>query len=193
MFNLFKKVSKYDFIIDRNAVYDQKILKVVAYNFIFGKIAVPKYIYNELKRAEGERNKETLIILNNLIKKGIIDLTDEIEGNNYHKYLKFCKTHKSSLITLGEIKKRHFLYNKVKYFSVEQLSRLLSRSYYVGDKVEIYIVKQGKEKTQGVGFLCNGSIVVVKDGEKHIGNKVDVEITGSIKTSMGTMYFGEIV
>jgi len=193
MFSLFKKTSKYDFIIDENAVFDQRILKVIAYNFISGKIAVPNYIYNELKKAEGERNKETLIMLDNLIKKGRVELTNEVEGNNYHHYLKFCKTHNSSLITLGEIEKRHFMYNKVKYFSVEQLSRLLSKSYYIGDRVEIYIVKKGKEKTQGVGYLCNGSIVVVKDGEKHIGNKVDVEITGSIKTSMGTMYFGEIV
>ena len=193
MFNLFRKTSRYDFIIDKTAILDQRILKVIAYDFVSGKIAVPRYIRDKLEKLKGERNIETSIMLDNLVKKGIIDITDEIERDDYNKYLKFCKTHKSSLITLGEIKKRHFLYNKVKCFSVEQLFGLLSRTYYVGDKVEIHIVKRGKEKSQGVGFLCDGSLVVVNDGEQYIGEKVDISIKGSIKTSVGIMYFGDII
>ncbi len=193
MFNLFKKVSKYDYILDRDSVFDQRILRVIAYGFIDGKIAIPKYVFAALKSKGTEREKETLMLINNLIKKGTVHLTGEIEGNDYHKYLKFCKVHSSVLITLGEIKKRHFLYNKVKYISVLQLSKLLSKNYYVGDKMEIYIVKKGKEAMQGVGYLCDGSIVVVKDAARFLGEKIELQVTGSIKTSRGLMYFGEKV
>ncbi len=192
MFNIFKKNRKPTYIIDKKAIYDNRVLKLIAYNMIQGEITVPSFIYDNLKKdSNSVKNIETLQIFKNLMKDNKISLTNEITDDNSVQYIKYAKKYDCTVIVVGTMENRSFKYNKVKNISISKMYELISKTYYQDEIIDIYIVKKGKEKNQGIGYLCDGSMIIVSDGLSNIGMKISVKICGSIKTSYGRMYFAD--
>ncbi|MCK4545331.1 hypothetical protein KAU43_07315 [candidate division WOR-3 bacterium] len=192
MFNIFKKNKKPAYIINKEAIYDNRILKLIAYNMIQGETAVPSFIYNDLKKdSDSVKNIETLQIFKNLLRDNKIALTNEISDDSTIQYVKYAEKYDCTVIIVGMMDNRSFKYNKIKRISVSKMQELLTKIYYQDDIVDTYIVKKGKEKNQGIGYLCDGSMIIVNDGLSDIGKKISVKIHGSIKTSYGRMYFAD--
>ncbi len=80
-------------------------------------------------------------------------------------------------------------FQKVLVLNINELAQVLRPSYLPGDNIDLRIVKQGKEPAQGVGYLDDGTMVVVEDGGGYIGNEVRVMVTGALQTTAGRMIF----
>ncbi|NER85440.1 MAG: PIN/TRAM domain-containing protein, partial [Leptolyngbya sp. SIO1D8] len=73
--------------------------------------------------------------------------------------------------------------------NINDLSQAIRPNFLPGDGMELKILKQGKEPQQGVGYLNDGTMVVVEEGREYIGSEIDVVVTGSLQTSAGRMIF----
>jgi uncharacterized protein YacL len=95
----------------------------------------------------------------------------------------------------GELLTTDYNLNKVAQFeavtvlSINELAKVLRPTYLPGDRLNLRILKEGKEVTQGVGYLEDGTMVVVEDGRPHIGSQLEVVVTGALQTAAGRMIF----
>jgi uncharacterized protein YacL len=80
----------------------------------------------------------------------------------------------------------------VTVLNVNDLANALKPAVLPGEKMTIYIAKEGKEKEQGVGYLDDGTMVVVEEGRRLVGKKVDVLVSSVLQTSAGRMIFTKL-
>ena len=76
--------------------------------------------------------------------------------------------------------------------NINDLAQAIRPAVLIGDAVKIRILREGKEENQGVGYLEDGTMVVVDEGRVHIGNSVNVVVTSVLQTSAGRMVFAKI-
>jgi uncharacterized protein YacL len=79
----------------------------------------------------------------------------------------------------------------VKILNINELSNVLKTVVLPGEKLEIKIIKEGKEHNQGVGYLDDGTMVVVENGRKFIGETLSVTVTSALQTQAGKMIFAK--
>jgi uncharacterized protein YacL len=79
----------------------------------------------------------------------------------------------------------------VQVLNVNDLADALRPAYLPGDGLELKIVREGKEPTQGVGYLSDGTMVVVEDGRSYLGGELRVVVTSALQTSAGRMIFAK--
>ena len=108
------------------------------------------------------------------------------------KLVALARRLKVDLITLDEPLQRVAELQGVRCLSLHRLSDGLRPVHVAGEVIRLPISRAGKEPGQGVGFLDDGTMVVVADGEALVGREVDARITGNAKTAMGTMLFASI-
>jgi uncharacterized protein YacL len=82
--------------------------------------------------------------------------------------------------------------HQVQVLNINDLAQAVSPAVLIGDMIKIRIIREGKEENQGVGYLEDGTMVVVDEGRVHIGNAVDVVVTSILQTSAGRMIFAKI-
>ena len=73
--------------------------------------------------------------------------------------------------------------------NVNDLANALKPIYLPNETISVYVVKEGKEKDQGIGYLDDGTMIVVEEGRKFIGRKIEVVVTSALQTSAGRMIF----
>jgi uncharacterized protein YacL len=80
-------------------------------------------------------------------------------------------------------------FQEVEVLNINDLVQAIRPNFLPGDDMELKILKEGKEPQQGVGYLNDGTMVVVEEGKEYIGDEIDVVVTGSLQTSAGRMIF----
>ena len=194
-------------ILDTSSIIDGRILDVAKTGFLCGKILVPEFVLLELqqvadsaesiKRGRGRKGFETL----NQMKR-VKGLKIEIWDKNLSE-LKKVKTVDEKLVNLAKHFKAKLLtcdFNlnrvaKLKGVSVLNLNELansLKTLPVPGEKITVKIVHQGKDKHQGVGYLGDGTMIVVKDGTGMVGEEIEIEVLKVLQGSAGRMVFGLI-
>ena len=99
----------------------------------------------------------------------------------------------------GKVATTDFNLNKVaalqgiSVLNVNDLAAVLKAVVLPGDSLNIYLVKEGKEKSQAVGYLDDGTMIVVDEGRRHIGKRVGVYVNSILQTSAGRMIFARIL
>lgn len=187
-------------IIDTSSLIDGRVLDVVKSGFISGLVLVPDFILRELqqvadsadsiKRVRGRRGFE---IIEELKK------TDGIKLQIWDQDLK-GKTVDEKLVNLGKVLKGKILtvdYNlnrvaslsSVRVLNVNDLGNALKTLPVPGEILKIKVVHLGKDHSQGVGYLSDGTMVVVKNGARSLGQEVSVEVTKILQGSAGRMIF----
>jgi uncharacterized protein YacL len=78
---------------------------------------------------------------------------------------------------------------QVRVLNINDLTQAVRPNYLPGDSIDLKILREGKEPTQGVGYLEDGTMVVVEDGRNYVGGEVQVVVTSSLQTSAGRMIF----
>ena len=79
----------------------------------------------------------------------------------------------------------------VSVLNINDLAQSLRPLYLPGDNLELKIIKQGKEPEQGIGYLDDGTMVVVDEGHRYVGGEIQVIVTSSLQTSAGRMIFAK--
>jgi uncharacterized protein YacL len=191
-------------LLDTSAIIDGRLLAIARAGFLKGPLLVPRFVLDELqsiadaqdpiRRRKGRRGLDLLEALQGLSGMEVHVLDDEVVEHEEvdAKLVALARRLKVDLITMDEPLQRVAELQGVKCLSLHRLSDGLRPVHVAGEVVRLPISRPGKEPGQGVGFLDDGTMVVVADGEALVGREVDARITGNAKTAMGTMLFASI-
>lgn len=188
-------------ILDTSAIIDGRVLDVINSGFIEGKIVVADFVLEELrhiadsaddlKRIKGRRG---LDILNEIrTNKNILVENTDVDFDDIHevdaKLLKLAQKLNASIITNDYNLNKVAKFQNVKVLNINELANAIKTKLAVGEELSVYIVKEGKEHSQGIGYLDDGTMIVVEDGKNLIGSTVNTTVTSVIQTNAGRMIF----
>lgn len=192
------------FILDTSVVIDGRILDLVETNLFDSRLIMPRFVIDELQRVadSSDRQKRTrgrrgLDILNRLRSNPQVDLTiydrqlPEFAGQSVDMQLVTLAKHlEGKLVTndynLNKVARLH----DVKVINVNDLANALKPQFLPGDELQVHVLRTGEEPGQGVGYLEDGTMVVVEDGKPYIGQTIAISVTSVLQTSAGRMVFG---
>ncbi|MEM9903401.1 MAG: PIN/TRAM domain-containing protein [Cyanobacteria bacterium P01_D01_bin.44] len=190
-------------VLDTSCIIDGRIEELLVTGFLEGQILIPQFVLQELqsvadaandqKRARGRRG---LDILNRMREKYaeriVIDPADyEDIGTVDAKLVKLAQELNANLLTNDYNLNKVASVQKVTVLNINDLAQAIRPAYLPGDGIGIKILKEGKEASQGVGYLNDGTMVVVEEGRAYIGEELDVVVTGALQTSAGRMIFAK--
>lgn len=194
-------------LIDTSILVDGRILPIVNSGFLAGTLLVPEFVLGELqhiadssdslRRAKGRRGLEVVTKLksqkvNDQVKTNTIrdDVADVKEVD--HKLLGLAKFWKAKLMTvdfnLAQLARAH----GVKVLNVNDLTQALKLSVIPGEELVIKITHEGKEREQGVGYLPDGTMVVVDNAKDKVGIDVSVVVSKVHQTAAGQLFFARL-
>jgi uncharacterized protein YacL len=190
-------------LIDTSAIIDGRIADIVEANFLDGILVIPKFVLSELqniadssdtlRRGRGRRGLE---VLDKLIKQGKIPtqvMSDDVPGVTEvdEKLIRLCQQKNAALVTTDYNLNRVAALQNVRVLNVNQLANAVRAMYLPGERLSMHIVKEGREPSQGLAYLEDGTMVVVEDGSEFVGETVDVIVTSHLQTNMGRMIFAK--
>ena len=203
---MLRKMRKPDLpekLLDASALIDGRVLDVSDAGFLDGQLVVPLFIVDEVRRitdsadpvrkAKGQRGLEILSELQR--KRANSFRLDETDWNDIGdvdiKLLRLARERNASVVTCDYNLARAAQVSGITTLSIDKLANALRPALVAGENVTIDIVKAGKENNQGVGYLPDGTMVVVEDGRSHVGERVNVQVSSVLQTSAGRMIFAK--
>ncbi|MDF3818974.1 TRAM domain-containing protein [Leptospira sp. 96542] len=191
-------------ILDTSVVIDGRILDIADTHFLDGPLILPNFVLREIqlisdssdpiKRARGRRGLE---MLNKLQRKGSIEVkitytdysdTREVDA----KLVKLARDTGAAVVT------NDFNLNKVaelqgvRVLNLNNLANALKPVVLPGEEFPISVIKEGKDENQGIGYLEDGTMVVIENGGHLVGKEVRVVVTSIIQTAAGKMIFTKV-
>ncbi len=187
--------------VDTSAVVDGRIMEILKTGFIEGEIILPQYVIDEVQRladssdeSTRERGRRGLDMLAAMKDAGMItvDPTDDTTISDVDvKILRAARDCGGSVITTDYNLQKAAAVSSIKALNVNALAEAMRTAVTPGTKMTIHIVKEGRENGQGVGYLNDGTMVVVEDGKEKIGEDAEVTVTAVRQTSAGRMVFAK--
>lgn len=187
-------------LVDTSVIIDARIADIAKAGFAPGKLLIPRFVLAELqhiadssdamRRGRGRRGLETLNTMrDNGVDMEIIedDVSDIPEVDA--KLVRLGRTHGVSVLTTDYNLNRVASIEGVRVLNINELANAVRPVILPGEHMQIKVVQPGKERGQGVGYLADGTMVVVDSGDKIIGQEVEVEITRVFQTVAGKMLF----
>jgi len=191
-------------ILDTSAIIDGRILDIIETNFVTGVIVVPEFVVSELqtladsadstKRQRGRRGldllnkiRQNLVVPVKIFEKDYSEITQTDA-----KILKLAEDLKAKIITTDFNLNKVASVHGVVVLNVNELAGVIKPALLPGEVLNIYLMKEGKEKKQAVAYLEDGTMVVVENGRSHLGKKVEVTVTNVLQTSTGRMIFANL-
>jgi uncharacterized protein YacL len=192
------------YVLDTSVVIDGRIADVVETRIVDNQLIMPQFVIAELQaiadssdKLRRGRGRRGLDILNRLRSDPKVDLVvfdrelPQFAGQSVDQKLVLLAKHlEGKVVTndynLNKVAKLH----NVGVINLNELSNALKPIFLPGETMEVRIIKPGEEPGQGVGYLEDGTMVVVEGGREHIGETVRVLVTSVLQTSAGRMVFG---
>ena len=191
-------------ILDTSSIIDGRIIDVCETGFIEGVVLIPKFVLNELqmvadstdpnKRSRGRKGLTELSRLKKVkgVKVKIIEKDYPGIKEVDDKLMKLAKEVQGTLITTDYNLNKLASLEGIKVLNVNELANALKPIVMANEELRITIIKEGKERAQGVGYLQDGTMVVVEGGKNYLGQEVDVVVTSILQTPAGRMIFAQI-
>jgi uncharacterized protein YacL len=193
-----------DKVLDTSAIIDGRIASVCESGFLEGPLVVPQFVLHELqqiadssdaiRRTRAKRGFEVLQRLQRMDRIQVrIDARDfptvrEVDG----KLLELAKATGGKIVTNDYALNKLAEVSGVSVLNVNELAGALRPVFVPGEMMQVHIVKEGKEAGQGVGYLDDGTMVVVDHGKRYIGQTVDAAVTSVLQTAAGRMVFARL-
>lgn len=192
------------FVIDSSAAIDGRILDIARAGLVGGDVWVPGFVLDELqgiadsgqkeRRRRGRRGLDVLDAMADI--PAIALRTDERSWPEYgevdSKLLALCAEAEARLVTTDHNLAKAAGIRGVAVLNPHALGESLRPQPESGEVIDLLIEKAGSEPGQGVGYLDDGTLVVVEGGSSHIGEKLQVEVAGALRTSVGRMLFAKL-
>lgn len=190
-------------LVDSSAAMDGRILTLARAGFLPGPLLVPRFVLDEIqsvadaqdpnRRRRGRRGLEIL----DAVRAGgfaLHVLDDEmVEFSEVDaKLVALAKRLRVGLLTVDAALQRVAELQGVRCLNPNELAQSIREDHSSGEVVRVPIVRTGRDEGQGVGYLDDGTMVVVNDATDLVGTEVDVRVTGQVKTAVGTMLFAAI-
>ncbi|MCX8006625.1 MAG: PIN/TRAM domain-containing protein [Coriobacteriia bacterium] len=190
--------------LDSSAVIDGRFEAIVESGFLEGPLRVPRFVLAELqtladsaddlKRARGRRGLDALTAL---AARGDVVTVVETDFADVPtvdaKMIRLAAGSGGAIVTADHNLTQVARVEGIDVLNINELAQALRPVYLPGDKFVLRVAKPGKEPDQGVGYLDDGTMVVVADGRDAIGREVEVEATSVLQTSAGRMIFAKAV
>lgn len=188
-------------LLDTSAIIDGRIADISQTGFVFGTLIVPRFVLNELQRIADSadtmrrnRGRRGLEMLNRLQKdtQVPIEITDtDFEGNMEvdSKLVKLARALHCPIITNDYNLNRVAELQGVKVLNINELANAVKPVLLPGEDISIRIMQDGKELNQGVGYLDDGTMIVVEGGRQFMNMTVEVTVTRVLQTVAGRMIF----
>lgn len=201
-----KKSARVPKILDTSVIIDGRIIEIMKTGFLEGPVVIPEFVLIELqhiadssdglKRNRGRRGLD-------ILKKIQTEYGIEIYNTDSEKSLKEIpevdvKLLKLAQIIKGKVVTNDFNLNKVAgikgvpVLNINELANALKPMVIPGETMTVALIKQGKDRSQAVAYLDDGTMIVVEDGRSKIGKTVDITVTSVLQTAAGRMIFGRI-
>ncbi len=191
-------------VLDTSAIIDGRILDVGMTGFLLAPVIIPRFVIEELqtlsdssdklKRNRGRRGLDMVRKLQNSphIDLSMVDV--QVPGLGVDQMLlEVAREYRAHLVTTDFNLNKVAAIDDVKVLNINDLANALRTAAVPGERLSIQIVKRGEGKNQGVGYLDDGTMVVVEHSSDLIGHRVECSVTSSIQTSAGRMIFGDRV
>lgn len=197
--------STNEILVDTSVIIDGRILDIVKTGFISAKLLVPKFVLEELqnvadssemlKRNRGKRGLEILDSLKKQKNVAIEVLEEDLpkERDVDSKLIQLAKKRTTDILTTDYNLNKIARFQGVSILNINELANALKTILLPGETLSIKIVQEGKGKRQGLGYLADGTMVVVEDGDQLIGEEVQVEVTKILQTAAGRMIFAKLL
>ncbi len=191
-------------ILDSSAIIDGRIMEIVSANFMEGSIVIPSFILRELhrladsdsalKRAKGRR---ALDLVDELVKEKKVHVYIETKDYTFTtdvdtKILTFAKEKNAKIITtdynMSKVAKIHGLV----IMNINKLANVMKSILLPEEEIEVELLKRGDKPNQAIGYLEDGTMIIVENGSSKIGEKVKAFVTSTYPTPAGKMIFAKI-
>lgn len=192
-------------VVDTNVIIDGRIADLCATGFLSSTLIVPRFILDELQTladsrdpTKRERGRRGLQILNQLQASKEVELTvhettaDDVDFATDARLVRIAKVLKSRLLTNDHALTQVARLQRVGVLNLADLSRALRPSVVAGDELDLHLVKEGREAHQAVGYLPDGTMIVVNHARTHVGKTRTVVVSSALQTAAGRLIFAEL-
>jgi uncharacterized protein YacL len=191
-------------LLDTSAMIDGRIADICETHFLDGTLGVPRFVLHELQQVadssdtlKRQRGRRGLEVIGRMQKMSWLDLRvldDDVPGTGAvdQKLIELARSTNSKIVT------NDFNLNKVarvqgiSILNVNELANAMKPAVLPGEFMRVLILKEGKEPTQGVAYLDDGTMVVVDGARRHINRTIDIVVTSTHQTPAGKMIFGRM-
>jgi len=190
-------------VLDTSAIIDGRIAELIEGNFLEGTIVVPRFVLKELqfiadstdaiRRARGRRGLEMLSRIQRSPRKEVkiheADFREEPEVDA--KLIRLARALGAKLITNDYNLSKIAELQSVPHVNIHELARALKPAILPGEIFSLKIVREGKDKGQGVGYLNDGTMVVVNNGHSFVGQQIEIQVQSLVQTGAGVLIFAD--
>jgi len=189
-------------ILDTSVVIDGRIADLCDTGFVEGTLVVPQFVLKELQLVadspdalKRQRGRRGLDVLDHLQKSSQVQVVlSDLDFPDAHdvdsKIIECAKAMDGKIVTndynLNKVARIH----GIKVLNINELANSLRPVALPGESMSVFILKEGKEKDQGVAYLDDGTMVVVDNSRRMIGQTIDITVTSVLQTTVGKMIFG---
>ena len=189
-------------ILDTSVVIDGRVADICATGFLEGNITIPKFVLDELQTIadssdvlKRNRGRRGLDVLNRMRKElSTLEIYDEqVEGANVDaKLVKLAKQLNAAIVTNDFNLNKVAEFQGIKILNINELANALKPVVLPGEDIEVKVLKEGKEPGQGIGYLDDGTMIVVEGGRRLLGENITVQVTSILQTAAGKMIFTKL-
>ncbi|MCS6828603.1 MAG: PIN domain nuclease, partial [Caldilinea sp.] len=188
-------------LLDTSVIIDGRIADVAKTGFLLGTLTVPRFVLNELqyiadspdslRRNRGRRGLEVLDRLQNTPEVAITFIDDDPADAQQvdDKLISLARQYNALIITNDYNLNRVARLQGVRILNINELANAVKSVYLPGEVIPLKIIQEGKEFGQGVGYLEDGTMVVVENGRRHLNSEVLVQVTKVLQTNAGRLIF----
>src|SRR6202011_2042509 len=193
-------------VTDTNVIIDGRIADLCATGFLSRALIVPRFVLGELQAladsrdpAKRERGRRGLDMLNELQRSREVELTihesaaeEDIDLGVDARLVRTAKVLQARLLTNDNALCQVARLQQVGALNLSDLTRALKPSVAAGDEIELNLVKEGREQHQAVGYLADGTMIVVNHARPHLGKVATVIVSSALQTAAGRLIFAEL-
>jgi uncharacterized protein YacL len=189
-------------VLDTSVIIDGRISDILKTGFIEGALIIPEFVLDELRHISDSsdllkrnRGRRGLDVLNEIQRESIADI--RVTDANFDdaevdvKLLKLAKKLNGFVVTNDFNLNKVAELQNVSVLNINELANAVKPVLLPGEDMALAIVKEGKESNQGIGYLDDGTMIVVENGKKYLNETINVTVTSVLQTSAGKMIFAK--
>lgn len=190
-------------VLDTSVLIDGRIIDLCRAGILEGELIVPDFVLEELrhiadsadslKRNKGRRGLDVINSLQKdqqqFVRIENITITDVLEVDD--KLIKAAKKYNAKVLTLDYNLNKVANIQGVPVLNINEIANAMKPIALPGEEMLVQVLKDGKENGQGIGYLEDGTMIVVEGGRKHVGESVRVTVTSVLQTAAGRMIFAK--
>jgi len=191
-------------ILDTSVIIDGRIVDILKTKFLSGKIIIPRFVLKELQQIadstdpiKRQRGRRGLEMLHTIQKESGLDIAISEEDfpeipEVDSKLVRLAKLLAGKILTVDFNLNRVASIQGIKVLNINELANAIKPVVFPGEQMQIKLIKEGKEHNQAVGYLDDGTMVVVEDARRLLGQDAKVVVTSVLQTQAGRMIFTKL-